>query len=253
VTDPDGGTVEAVQLGHAHSVSGKLLKRARELHRWANSARRWDADERADAVVDAARGVAERLIAEAANEAERQRARADREIEQLYERARQETAETMRSTGDRVDRLVNAAEEQLAVARAKAEETLKDVERQRSVLLKKAEERWAEVAEGAYSVEEVNSLVGKAERRLEDLARTHKTFLAQIQKDAAEADRRIEEDFYRVFKQSIDGQGRFPTLDEFSGRVKLTQGVTLQLNEAGRLHRRFTHRFNAELQEDHIA
>ncbi|MCT9006433.1 DUF2637 domain-containing protein [Streptomyces rhizosphaerihabitans] len=62
-----------------------------------------------------------------------------------------------------------------------------------------------------------------------------------------------EESFYQVFRQSImPGQG-LPTKGEFGGNVEATYGVTLTDSELRRYMNRFQNRFNAELEENHIA
>ncbi|MFF3410290.1 DUF2637 domain-containing protein [Streptomyces sp. NPDC002742] len=62
-----------------------------------------------------------------------------------------------------------------------------------------------------------------------------------------------EESFYQVFRQSImPGQG-LPTKGEFGGNVEATYGVTLTDSELRRYMGRFQNRFNAELEENHIA
>ncbi|MFD5077324.1 DUF2637 domain-containing protein [Streptomyces sp. NPDC058371] len=61
-----------------------------------------------------------------------------------------------------------------------------------------------------------------------------------------------EESFYQVFRQSINGQG-LPTKGEFGNNVEATWGVTLTDSELKRYMNRFQNRFNAELEEDHIA
>ncbi|WP_405535897.1 DUF2637 domain-containing protein [Streptomyces sp. NBC_00075] len=60
-----------------------------------------------------------------------------------------------------------------------------------------------------------------------------------------------EEDFYLVFKKSIDGS--YPTSGQFRGDVEATYGTKLPQREADRMVNRFTNRHTAELQEDHIA
>jgi hypothetical protein len=61
-----------------------------------------------------------------------------------------------------------------------------------------------------------------------------------------------EEAYYQVFKQSIDGSG-YPTPREFSNNVEATYGIPVLDADAKRMVMRFTNRFNAELEEDHIA
>ncbi|MEU0210834.1 DUF2637 domain-containing protein [Streptomyces canus] len=60
-----------------------------------------------------------------------------------------------------------------------------------------------------------------------------------------------EEDFYQVFKKSIDGS--YPSPGQLRGDVEATHGVTLAQRDAERMVKRFTNRHTAELQEDHIA
>ncbi|MFD6925354.1 DUF2637 domain-containing protein [Streptomyces sp. NPDC059944] len=60
-----------------------------------------------------------------------------------------------------------------------------------------------------------------------------------------------ENDYYLVFKKSIDGS--YPTSGQFRGDVEATYGTTLPQREAERMVNRFTNRHTAELQEDHIA
>ena len=60
-----------------------------------------------------------------------------------------------------------------------------------------------------------------------------------------------EEDYYLVFKKSIDGS--YPTSGQLRDDVEATYGVTLPQRDADRMVNRFTNRHTAELQEDHIA
>jgi hypothetical protein len=60
-----------------------------------------------------------------------------------------------------------------------------------------------------------------------------------------------EEDFYQVFRKSIDGS--FPTPHQYAEAVEAAYGITLAPRDAERAVNRFTNRFNAELAEDHIA
>lgn len=60
-----------------------------------------------------------------------------------------------------------------------------------------------------------------------------------------------EEDYYLVFKKSIDGS--YPTSGQLRNDVEATYGVTLPQREADRMVNRFTNRHTAELQDDHIA
>ncbi|MFJ9246249.1 DUF2637 domain-containing protein [Streptomyces sp. NPDC101776] len=60
-----------------------------------------------------------------------------------------------------------------------------------------------------------------------------------------------EEDYYQVFKKSIDGS--YPTSGQFRGNVEDTYGIVLPQREADRLVSRFTNRHTEELQEYHSA
>ncbi|MDN3265013.1 DUF2637 domain-containing protein [Streptomyces sp. CSDS2] len=60
-----------------------------------------------------------------------------------------------------------------------------------------------------------------------------------------------EEDYYQVFRKSIDGS--FPTPHQYAEAVEATYRITLAPRDAERMVNRFTNRFNAELEEDHIA
>ncbi|GGV78115.1 membrane protein [Streptomyces griseoloalbus] len=60
-----------------------------------------------------------------------------------------------------------------------------------------------------------------------------------------------EEAYYQVFKKSINGS--YPTPREFGDNVEAEFSLTLPPEETKRLVTRFTNRFNAELEEDHIA
>ncbi|MFE9767964.1 DUF2637 domain-containing protein [Streptomyces sp. NPDC005808] len=60
-----------------------------------------------------------------------------------------------------------------------------------------------------------------------------------------------EDDYYVVFKKSIDGS--YPTSGQFRGDVEATYGITLPHRDADRMVNRFTNRHTAELQEEHIA
>ncbi|MDT0615303.1 DUF2637 domain-containing protein [Streptomyces lancefieldiae] len=65
---------------------------------------------------------------------------------------------------------------------------------------------------------------------------------------AAEPD---EEAYYQVFRQSINDS--FPTPREFGENIEATYGTSLTDAEAKRMVVRFSDRFNAELEENHIA
>ncbi|MFD3837605.1 DUF2637 domain-containing protein [Streptomyces sp. NPDC058642] len=61
-----------------------------------------------------------------------------------------------------------------------------------------------------------------------------------------------EESYYQVFKKSISGSG-YPTPREFSENVEAEFSLMLPPDESKRMVNRFTNRYNAELEEDHIA
>ncbi|AOR32816.1 hypothetical protein BFF78_18660 [Streptomyces fodineus] len=60
-----------------------------------------------------------------------------------------------------------------------------------------------------------------------------------------------EEDFYQVFRKSIDGS--YPTGPQLKDDIEATFGISLPLADANRMANRFTNRHTAELEEDHIA
>ncbi|MDX2827093.1 hypothetical protein PV416_40050, partial [Streptomyces ipomoeae] len=60
-----------------------------------------------------------------------------------------------------------------------------------------------------------------------------------------------EDAYYQVFKQSINGS--YPTPREFSENVEAEFSLTLAPEQSKRMVTRFTNRYNAELEEDHIA
>ncbi|MET9776771.1 DUF2637 domain-containing protein [Streptomyces sp. NPDC006367] len=60
-----------------------------------------------------------------------------------------------------------------------------------------------------------------------------------------------EEAYYQVFRESIDDS--FPTPREFGEKIEATYGISLPDAEAKRLVVRFSDRFHAELEENHIA
>nr|WP_272923065.1 serine/threonine-protein kinase [Streptomyces sp. SID5464] len=153
VTEPGGSILEFTQLGHSHSVSGLILKRAWEL-----------------------REEAEMIVAEA----EERKAEAIREAKRAVEVLRRELGALVRRTED-----MDTEIERITV-RASAEEL-----------------------------------------------------------------RLREEDYYRAFRQSINGS--YPTPREFGDSVEAMYGISLPDLEAMRMVNRFSHRFTAELEEDHIA
>ncbi|MFG2356789.1 DUF2637 domain-containing protein [Streptomyces sp. NPDC048521] len=60
-----------------------------------------------------------------------------------------------------------------------------------------------------------------------------------------------EEDFYLVFRKSIDGS--YPTPAQFRDDVEATFGIALPPRESDRMVTRFAERHTRELQEEHIA
>ena len=111
---------------------------------------------------------------------------------------------------------------------------------------------WEQLTEARARADELLTVV---ERRKSALEREAKELGAVIQNvttpTPVEIPSMSEEDYYRLFKQSIDGS--YPTPDRFWENVKEVYGITLPLEEALRMVNRFTNRFTAELEEDHIA
>ncbi|MFE2889555.1 protein kinase [Streptomyces sp. NPDC059272] len=153
----------------------------------------------------------------------------------------------------------------------KAEGLLKEAEQKKRVLVQEAEDYRAEALAAKRMVEET-------ERELEILRELRREEVSgEIDRITAEADEpegtgtfpipsgpgRVrepggrgdteptEEDYYLVFKKSIDGS--YPTSGQFRGEVEATYGITLPYRDADRMAKRFTNRHTAELQEDHLA
>ncbi|WP_431944690.1 DUF2637 domain-containing protein [Actinacidiphila sp. bgisy167] len=61
-----------------------------------------------------------------------------------------------------------------------------------------------------------------------------------------------DEDLYRVFRQSIEGEG-MPTPGAFAANIKAVFGLQLQARDLNQYLERFAARLNNELMEDHIA
>ncbi|WP_432185233.1 DUF2637 domain-containing protein [Streptomyces tendae] len=62
-----------------------------------------------------------------------------------------------------------------------------------------------------------------------------------------------EDDYYQVFKQSLNNGSGYPTPREFAYDVEATYGVSLLDSDAKRMVLRFQERHGAELEEEHIA
>ncbi|MEW1831463.1 DUF2637 domain-containing protein [Streptomyces sp. NPDC088196] len=62
-----------------------------------------------------------------------------------------------------------------------------------------------------------------------------------------------DEDFYLVFKKSINGGSGYPTAGQFRDDVEATYSIRLPSREADRMVTRFTTRHAAQLEEEHIA
>ncbi|MFJ6690210.1 DUF2637 domain-containing protein [Streptomyces sp. NPDC091294] len=62
-----------------------------------------------------------------------------------------------------------------------------------------------------------------------------------------------EDDYYQVFKQSLNSGSGYPTPREFAFDVEATYGVSLLDAEAKRMVLRFQERHGAELEDEHIA
>ncbi|MFF7210614.1 DUF2637 domain-containing protein [Streptomyces sp. NPDC008238] len=61
-----------------------------------------------------------------------------------------------------------------------------------------------------------------------------------------------DEDLYRVFRQSIEGEG-MPTPGAFAANIEAVYGVRYSGRELSTIHDRLTARLNSQLMEDHIA
>ncbi|MFI6247266.1 protein kinase [Streptomyces sp. NPDC051016] len=259
LTQPDGNIQAVTQLGHLHSVSGRILMRAWELFQWTERIREEAdhllADARRDA--DTTRKCAEELRERIADEAEA-----------LHEQARREATEVEKLTGARCDALIIAAEEQLAEARTKAKDLvsaagteasrlrlnavrkaeglLKEAEDKKRTLIRAGEELRAQV------MHEAGRTVEARKRELEILAGRREDINAEIERIAVLTGAQwSEDDYYRLFRRLIDGG--YPTSYEFGVNVKAAYGVMLPAREADRMVSRFVNRHTAELQEDHIA
>ncbi|MFG2118777.1 protein kinase [Streptomyces sp. NPDC048710] len=203
-TEPGGNILAITQLGHSHSVSGRILKRAWELFQRAERNRE----------------EAEELLAKAQAEAKNQVSEAFREASKVR---------------------INAVK--------KAEALLSEAEEKKATLIRAGEELRAQV------MREAKRTVEERRRELEILARRREDIDAEIERFAVllstEEPQRSEEDYYLVFRQSIDGS--YPTFDRFRDGVKATYGITLQPDQAARMVNRFINRHTAELQDEHIA
>ncbi|GCB47047.1 serine/threonine-protein kinase [Streptomyces sp. NL15-2K] len=186
VTEPGGSILDVMQLGHNHSVSGLILKRAWELR-------------------EEARTAPERIVAEA----EALKAEAIREAKRAVEVARTEA-----------ERIVAEAEALKAEATREAKRAVEVARRELRVFVRRGEDMDAETEKIA------------ARAAVEDLQLS-------------------EESYYLIFTVSINGS--LPTPSEFSDKLKADYGISLPDDEAKRMVDRFSNRFNAELEEDHIA
>ncbi|MFB6790788.1 DUF2637 domain-containing protein [Streptomyces olivaceus] len=70
---------------------------------------------------------------------------------------------------------------------------------------------------------------------------------------AAEPEGPSEDDYYQVFKQSLNNGSGYPTPREFSYDVEATYSVSVPDAEAKRMVLRFQERHTAELEDEHIA
>ncbi|MFD5946537.1 protein kinase [Streptomyces collinus] len=118
------------------------------------------------------------------------------------------------------ERIVAQAEERKAQAIREAKRTVAAVRRELGVLVEHAENLDAEL----------ERITGQA---------------------SAEELQLNEEKYYLVFRQSI--KGSWPTPREFGDSVEAVYGISLPGLEAMRMVQRFSDRFTAELEEDHIA
>jgi hypothetical protein len=114
-------------------------------------------------------------------------------------------------------------------------------------------------AEAARIVEEAEEVTAVAARRAKLMVETFRRELGHMVRRTEDIDAEIdrivapmsEEDYYQVFRQSIDGS--FPSAAEFGANVMAIYGITLPPDDARRMVLRFGNRFTAELEEDHIA
>jgi serine/threonine protein kinase len=131
------------------------------------------------------------------------------------------------------------------------------------LILKRAWELRAEaeriVAEAeelkAEAVREAKRTVAVVRRELGGLVRRAENLDAEIERingrASAEEIQLSEENYYLFFRQSINGS--LPTPREFGDNVKAVYGISLPDLEAMLMVQRFSNRFTAELEEDHIA
>ncbi|MFC8248093.1 serine/threonine-protein kinase [Streptomyces chartreusis] len=107
----------------------------------------------------------------------------------------------------------------------------------------------------AESVLEAKRAVKLVRRELEVLVQRSEDMDAKIERVAARAypeqPQRSEEDYYQAFRQSINGS--LPTSREFGDSVKALYGISLPDQQTERMVNRFSNRFAAELEADHIA
>jgi vacuolar-type H+-ATPase subunit E/Vma4 len=153
--------------------------------------------------VERARTDADTLLGEARRDATTIRERTDElrrrvesEVEALHDRSRKEAAEAMRVVGERVDKLVAAATEQLREAEEKAAEIKTTATSEASKvriaavkkvegLLKEAEQNKAEAEREAERVRrearaEADRIVSEGKRELETLTRRREDINAEI-------------------------------------------------------------------------
>ncbi|MFI6442911.1 protein kinase [Streptomyces sp. NPDC050759] len=221
VTEPGGSILDTTQLGHSHSVSGRLLKRAWELFQWTE----WDrARQREEA--EAVRSEAEQLLRRARNDAERLLDAASGQAQEAADHAERLREEAEQLRADAID----DGERIRAKARAQAVQQLEEAAKTVEKLLQTATTDSENV--GRAAIERATMLRRQAEETLE---RT-----------------RQGERYYQVFKrQSLEGG--LPTSDQFRDQLKAAYGDTLSEDDAVRMVSSFTSRFTAELESDHIA
>ncbi|MFD7709182.1 DUF2637 domain-containing protein [Streptomyces sp. NPDC059786] len=75
--------------------------------------------------------------------------------------------------------------------------------------------------------------------------------VAEERPDAVADEKTQEEAYYKVFRQSIDGS--FPTPRALGNDIEAAHGTTLSSSALKAMSERFQNRYNAELEEDHIA
>ncbi|MFE2213683.1 protein kinase [Streptomyces canus] len=212
VTEPGGSILDTTQLGHSHSVSGRLLKRAWELFQWTE----WDrARQRAEA--EAVRSEAEQLLRRARNDAERLLNAASSQAQEAVEYAERQAAEAAKVNADPIVKDARAAAEKiLAEAREIGEMLRGEVKedtaayRRKTVELQEEARRLREeavqlradaVAEGEKIRAEARK---EAVQQIEEAAKTAEELLSKAKADADELRQTATTDGENVRREAIE-------------------------------------------------